>query len=1037
VLLVYARAAGAECTVDDCPEGSNIIIGTDGDDVITGTGDDDCILGLDGNDTINGGGGNDYICGDAGNDILDGGSGGDDQLYGGEGDDELYGGGGNDYLDGGPGNDYLDGSGGEDVLIGGDGDDTLDGGGNDDILIGGPGNDTLDGEGGNDSCDGGETVTNCESTTPAAIARVRAIDTAGGVVFEWTTSSEAGTTGFYVLRDGAVIHDGLLVALHTAPQGGVYQLADPDADRGRAHRYDIVEIDPWGRRTSHGPYWVTAAAAGEAMSEVAAYVKRAHQTPDRAPAAVRTPLAGDSAATAVKLGVDRDGLYEVTAAEIAAALGAGEAAIRERIAAGTLAMSRGGVDVAWRATADGGAIQFYGEAIDSLYARDNVYWIRPALGATMATTAAGDAAGAPAASFADVARTERDVFAGIVIAPDPESDYWHWSVLSPSESGLQRATLPIDVPAPAATAWLAWVTVHVQGATDTPQRAHVRLNGVLLGDLAFSGIEPHSATFVVAASTLVDGANTVELEGVMPAGADYSVTYIDAVDVSYERRFVARGGELVFRTTAAGAVAVTGFATPDIALYDISDPAAPIAIEGVAVDGASDGDYRVSFIAAADRRYLAIAAAAARAPTAVWGDAPSSLTGANNAAEYIVIARGDMLDEAQRLADYRAGQSLRTMVVDLEDIYDELNHGVPSPHAIRAFLERAAHHWVIPPRYVVLAGGGSFDYRDIYGAGGNVIPPLMAQGIGGIFATDTRLADVDGDDGVPDLAIGRLPVTDAGGLRAAVDRIIAYEAADATDWWDRAVFVADAPELPVADFGAEADALASTVPFFYTPERIDVDPDAIGDARARLFDALDRGSSLVTYTGHGALDRLSSGGLLSTADVALLANADRRAILAAMTCSVSRFEIPGFVSLGETLVSSEAGGAIAVWAPSGLSINTEAQVLGQAAVRAMFWGDSRRLGDALLRGYESLGAVGEERSLLAIYNLLGDPALVMKTVAPPTAGELDVTGDDDTETDTDPIATEGGGCGCRATGTGAPAWWAIAVALLGLRRRRR
>ena len=36
---------------------------------------------------------------------------------------------------------------------------------------------------------------------------------------------------------------------------------------------------------------------------------------------------------------------------------------------------------------------------------------------------------------------------------------------------------------------------------------------------------------------------------------------------------------------------------------------------------------------------------------------------------------------AQTLADYR--HDLRSQVVDIEDIYDEFNFGIPSPYAVR------------------------------------------------------------------------------------------------------------------------------------------------------------------------------------------------------------------------------------------------------------------------------------------------------------------------------------------------------------------
>ncbi len=173
-------------TVADCPEGYNIIEGTDGDDNLKGTSGNDCILGYDGDDRIRGREGDDYLVGGRGEDklygqsgddfiygerdadVVSGGSGedtirggggddvlrgdnGDDDIRGGNGDDFIRGGGGNDELYGNRGNDDVRGDAGDDVIYGGDDDDRLNGGRGDDTVYGGAGNDTIVNSPGNDT----------------------------------------------------------------------------------------------------------------------------------------------------------------------------------------------------------------------------------------------------------------------------------------------------------------------------------------------------------------------------------------------------------------------------------------------------------------------------------------------------------------------------------------------------------------------------------------------------------------------------------------------------------------------------------------------------------------------------------------------------------------------------------------------------------------------------------------------------------------------------------------------------------------------
>ncbi len=81
-------------------------------------------------------------------------------------------------------------------------------------------------------------------------------------VLHWETLNEIGTIGFYVERlDNSGwrrINDQMLPGLITAPLGGQYQLADPEAETGADQQYRIIEQEAWGNRRSYGPYRVHA-----------------------------------------------------------------------------------------------------------------------------------------------------------------------------------------------------------------------------------------------------------------------------------------------------------------------------------------------------------------------------------------------------------------------------------------------------------------------------------------------------------------------------------------------------------------------------------------------------------------------------------------------------------------------------------------------------------------------------------------------------------------------------------------------------------
>ena len=96
--------------------------------------------------------------------------------------------------------------------------------------------------------------------------------------------------------------------------------------------------------------------------------------------------------------------------------------------------------------------------------------------------------------------------------------------------------------------------------------------------------------------------------------------------------------------------------------------------------------------------------------------------------------------------------------------------------------------------------------------------------------------------------------------------------------------------------------------------------------------------------------------------------------MTALTCVVGNFGLPGFDSLAEVMVLAPDRGAVAVWAPSGLAVNTLSRLLGEEFYRSLFADGQQRLGDAIVSSLEKYAGTGEKRFLIDIYTLIGDPA---------------------------------------------------------------
>lgn len=843
--------------------------------------------------------------------------------------------------------------------------------------------------------------------TEAVISGFRASPAdGGGVLLEWKTASEAGTAGFYVQRwDGASrrwqrVHQELLVGLLHAPQGGVYRFVDPAASPYEAQIYRLVEVEAGGQRRTHGPF----AAAVDwnrqdsrttlRNTKAAAYERGAHPATRHGVEAEPAGLKRIATASTdgVHLSVRQTGLYTLSAATVGAWLGMTQAEAGQAIAKGKISLTRDGQPVAWypapvitggRVRDLGPSVFFYGEAPDSLYTDASVYRLEKGSGLLMAEVPAGTAPASPgdtfAGTFVDTRHVERDAFAATVISPNPESDYWYWEFLQGGDPTYGHRTFTLDAPGFAGKEG-GLLAVSLQGATasgvDGEHRVQVSLNGTPLGETSWTGITARQEKLAIPPGTLLESGNQVEVTALAGDGAPYSIVYVDSFDLSYPRAFRAAGDALAFTAGGNSRVSVTGFSSPSIRLIDVQDPLHPRWITGAAIEPDGASGLRLSFAPWLQGKYLAAAPLALATPAARAWTAPSLLS-TGNRADYLVIAPPALRDAAERLADLRRAQGLTAMVADLDQIMDTFNAGVSDPRALRSFLTYARTRWSQGPRYVALAGAGTIDYRNLLGYGDNLIPPLMVRSEGGLFPSDNLLGDGDGD-GLPEIAVGRIPALSTAELDAYTAKLAAYESAGAAAWTGTALLVADATDRG-ADFAANSDRVASQLSSAYTLNRIDLSTTPIAAARGQLIAALHQGAAFVNYMGHGGLDRLSSGGLLTSTDVPGLANSGRLPVVTAMTCTINRFALPGIPSLGELLVKSAGGAAAAVWGPSGLSTNSEAELLAERFYHA---GDAR-LGDRVLRAIAEFRTLGGNVDLPRIYDLLGDPALRLQ--APPPA----------------------------------------------------
>jgi hypothetical protein len=478
----------------------------------------------------------------------------------------------------------------------------------------------------------------------------------------------------------------------------------------------------------------------------------------------------------------------------------------------------------------------------------------------------------------------------------------------------------------------------------------------------WDGLRPW--TFDSTVTGLVETGNNLVAKPVPNAEADPPFaqsrsdrTAIAWFDVFYPRHFVPVGNALTFDSDRSGGkyvyqVGPFTAANDSIRLFDVTDPYAPAEILGAEFFTGAGGRFmRFNRIESGRRRYRIIPDYAGNAgivkpPNTDVFDASGSSVNLRTGlrADYLVIyydpfkAAADSLVawRKQRLPIPGTSPPYDALSVPVSAVYDEFSGGRTDPGAIRNFLRAAFYNWSKPPVFVTLLGDASSDYKNLTGGAPAGQPGALVPSYENNFdftvqrqySTDDWMLNVnDPLRVVPDFFGGRIPaenVNDA--LGYVLDKLLAYErTAPLGEWRNDVMLIADDNmQGPVHDdLGWAHMTQTVTLDTLSMPPEIDRDyvylhtypTDASflkPAARADVVAGIDEGRVLSNYIGHGSPFQLADEQALVRSDVDRLTNRDRSTILVAASCDVGKYNIPGDQSMGERLLMSRTGGAVAV-----------------------------------------------------------------------------------------------------------------------------
>ncbi len=304
--------------------------------------------------------------------------------------------------------------------------------------------------------------------------------------------------------------------------------------------------------------------------------------------------------------------------------------------------------------------------------------------------------------------------------------------------------------------------------------------------------------------------------------------------------------------------------------------------------------------------------------------------------DYIIITQDYLSNEAERLAEYhRTNSDLNTLVIDINQIYNEFGSGSPDLTAIRDFIRHLyTNASTIDDRikFVCLFGDSSFDFKDRINSNNNIIPAFQSFesfDLARSYVTDDYYGMMDATEGTlvstdqQDVATGRFPVTTITEAKQTVDKTLSYYATSSFgDWRNKITVVADDPDT-AGEFVLQqtveriADDIALNKPELNITkiyadafvQQTSSGGERYPDVEEAINNAMESGTLVLNYFGHGGEGGWANERFLQVGQINNWNNPNTLPLMITVTCEFSRFDNPLRPAAGEFVFLNPNGGA--------------------------------------------------------------------------------------------------------------------------------
>lgn len=838
------------------------------------------------------------------------------------------------------------------------------------------------------------TDTVIASKARIAFGEMSAVTSGSGVLLRWNMKSEKSNIGFRIYRingfgqqlvNSEPVYGSASKAGSETLYGEEYAYFDREGTVGSV--YTVESQDMVGNRLQSGP--ITASNSkgrldigsevpGSEKSTIGDLNPSTDTTALELPKEVSREVESQASPTedhdmhlwlmsqpGVRIDVRAEGLYRVSFADLQSA------GFNTASDSSNWQLYLRGVQQAITVNAAQSHIEFYGKGVDTQETDIQGYFLinGPSAGKRMANQVSrpSNSTVLQPGYRQQHSYRERSIYLGDILN-GPAENYFGRSI--PAAGTTITFNLNgVDLTSPTST-----LNLKIQGYSFTLHTVRITLNGEVLELL--QGVSQFSftttkefPTSLLKDASLGQGSNTLNLASIA-GGGDFNL--FDSFSIDYSRKQLAQQNTLKAYAVNAKKTLMRGFTSSNVRVFDVTNENEPRLITNLPFRSV-DGAFGVDLPGARPKVYYAVDDSAIKTPFAIKSYDAEVLSSPTHGAQLVIISDRNLRTQADQWAAYRAAQGVSVKVVNVEEIMNEFNYGVLSPDPIEAFLNYAYDNWQVRPKYALLIGDASFDSRNYQGQGyNNAIPSRLVTTIFTETASDESLADFD-DDGLSEIAIGRIPARTAASVTTALNKTMNWETnLPANPLTRGGLFAYDQND------GYEFDTMSGRIrdeinwPAGVTPTMVFRNqPNAAAD----LLAGINTGKYIVNYAGHGSTGAWASTNFFWNGNVTSLTNANNESLFTMLTCLNGYFISFNGTSLAEALLDANNGGAVAAWASTGKTTADVQEVMARRFYNQVGQGNIPRIGDLIADAKTTLLGGTDVRLSWA---LLGDPMLKVR-----------------------------------------------------------